>query len=142
MMKSTNKSHRNKSSTYIHPIDNSGHQRLQSNVVPIDVTYCNFTPYSTHFSKELLFSRYIVELLCSFQQKMENIFYVKVVARKQGIALTFIGAVLYRNTLYTVSPSMQRQGSIFQNGFLGGVQFKKSLKKPKKWGFYSRVALH
>ena len=27
---------------------------------------------------------------------------------------------------------MQRQGSIFQNGFLGGVQFKKSLKK---WTF-------
>ena len=33
---------------------------------------------------------------------------------------------------YTVSASMQRQGSIFQNGFLGGVQFKKSLKK---WTF-------
>ena len=34
---------------------------------------------------------------------------------------------------------MQPQGSIFQNGFLGGVQLKKSLKKwtfkPKKWGF-------
>ena len=35
---------------------------------------------------------------------------------------------------------MQRQGSIFQNGFLGRVQFKKSLKKwtfkkKKKWGF-------
>ena len=27
---------------------------------------------------------------------------------------------------------MQRQGSIFQNGFLGGVQFKKVLKK---WTF-------
>ena len=32
----------------------------------------------------------------------------------------------------TVSASMQRQGSIFQNGFLGGVQFEKSLKK---WTF-------
>ena len=34
---------------------------------------------------------------------------------------------------------MQRQGSIFQNEFLGEVQFKKFLKKwtfmQKKWGF-------
>ena len=31
---------------------------------------------------------------------------------------------------------MQRQGSIFQNGFLGGVQFKKSLKK---WTFEPKI---
>ena len=63
---------------------------------------------------------------------------------------------------YTVSASMQRQGFIFQNGFLGGVQFKKSLKKwtfkQKSGGFiqektpkhdfshymgqYSRVGMH
>ena len=57
----------------------------------------------------------------------------------------------------TVSAWLQAQGSIFQNGFLGGVQFKISLKKwtferksrvPQKHdfshylGLYSRVGLY
>ena len=44
----------------------------------------------------------------------------------------------------TVSAWLQHQGSIFQNGFLGGGQFKKSLKKwtfwPKSGGLFKKNA--
>ena len=43
--------------------------------------------------------------------------------------------ILQIRYIYTVSAWLQPQGSIFQNGFLGGGQFKKSLKK---WTFWAK----